>query len=57
MPRPIFGMLEYKELDLLEKALKKEKSVENKKYIQKQIDYLKAKIKRIEEAEEYFGKM
>lgn len=56
--QPIFGSTKYRELSNLTKRLKKAKTDDDKKLIQRQIDFLQAEIRKDEkEAEDYFGKM
>jgi hypothetical protein len=55
---PIFGSTKYRELAHLTKHLKKAKASDDKKKLQRQIDYLQGEIKKEERAaEEYFEKM
>jgi hypothetical protein len=53
----VFGSIKYRELATLHKKLKIAKSVDSKKQIQKQIDYLQGEIKKEESSfEDYLAK-
>lgn len=54
----VFGSTKYRELANLQKRLKKAKTSDDKKMIQKQIDYLQEEIKNEEmENEDFLAKM
>jgi len=54
----IFGSTKYRELANLNKRLKKSKTADDKKILQRQIDYLQGEIKKEEvEIEDFLAKM
>ena len=48
MSTPIFGSTKYRELSNLQKRLKKSKTADDKKILQRQIEFLRGEIKKEE---------
>lgn len=58
MSVPIFGSMKYKELVKIKKYLEKAKTTNDKKRLQRQIDFLQEEIKREEiDIDDYLAKM